>query len=151
MDWVPFTYVKKGAAKKKDKEDAPFPIQPKKVSLVGYKDAFHMSLKWNGVSASRKVDFFAYWSGSGSAVALIASSVYRRDHFDMAPANESDMSVFDRQMKALKLLTGEHDDEYAKDLFARIEPRTCSQGTAEWLSIDSLLELRVRCALLSCQ
>jgi hypothetical protein len=108
MEWVPFTYVKKGAAKKKGKEDdAPFPLQPKKVSLVGYKDAYQMSLKWNGWSASCKVDFFAYRSGSGSAVALIASSVYRRNHFDLAPVNEADqdwyhnndMSAFDRDRR----------------------------------------------------
>jgi hypothetical protein len=71
---------------------------------------------------------------------LIASSVYRRDHFDMTPVAEidqswyhdKDLSKFDRQKKALTLLVGQHDDEYARDLFARVEPRTCSQGTAEW-------------------
>jgi hypothetical protein len=79
-------------------------------------------------------------TSSGTAVSLIASSMYRRDHFALAPVTEADqgwyhakdMSVFDRKMKALKLLAGEHDDEYAKDLFTRIEPRTCSQGTSEW-------------------
>jgi hypothetical protein len=142
MDWIPITYVKKGGTKKKGKEeDAPFPMQPKKVSLVGYKDAYHMSLKWKGSSAAgRKVDLFAYRSGSGTAVSLIASSVYRRDHFDLAPVTEADqgwyhdkdLPLFHRQLKGLKLLVGKHDDKYAKDLFARIEPRTCSQGTPEW-------------------
>jgi hypothetical protein len=62
MDWVPLTYVKKGGKAKSKEEDAPFPMQPKTVSLGGYKDSYHMSLKWSGWSASRNVDFFAYRS-----------------------------------------------------------------------------------------
>ena len=141
MDWVPLTYTK---LKKEDSEsDSTFPQSPLKIPMVGFKDSYHMSLKWKGSkSAVRKVDMFGYRSGSGSAVSIIASSVFRKDHFDFVPVDERDqvwyhnkeLSFFERRKHGMSLLAGEQDDSHVRTLLEEMEPRTCTQGTADWFA-----------------
>ena len=90
MDWVSLSYSKQKKDANPTSADGSkdgskiFPDSPlQMIPMAGYKDSYHMSLDWKGTkSMNQKVDMFGYRSGSGSAVSIIASSVFRKDHYD---------------------------------------------------------------------
>ncbi len=137
QDWVPLTFDRQNTV------ETQFPKKPKDVPKIGFKDSFHMELKWKGgkQTAVRKVACLAYRSGTGTAVAIAISSRYRRIHWDLVPAtsagqrwyHDKSLSLEEKQKKAMVLLAGTDPDGKCADLIlASMEPRTCSQGTADW-------------------
>ena len=133
IDWVPFTYDH-------DKWK-PFPLKPKNIPKIGFKDSFHMTTQWKGKAGSgiRKLACMGYCSGTGTAVSIAISARYRRPLWDFVPKDNSmwchDRSIpeHEKKKKLMRLLVGEDpNDDCIDRLFDVMEPRTCGQGTIDW-------------------
>lgn len=142
MDWVPLSYTKKKETSD-EKGKAVFPNGPLQIPMAGYRDSYHMALDWKGTrNTVRRVDMFGFRSGSGSAVSIIASSVFRKDHFDFIPQDEADqvwyhdktLSHSQRQKHSMKRLVGTEKAEHLATLLDEMEPRTCTQNTSDWFA-----------------
>lgn len=83
IDWVPFTHD--------HDKFKPFPLKPRNIPKVGFKDSFHMTTQWKAKAGAgiRKLACIGYRSGKGTAVSIAISTCCRRPLWDFVPKDNS--------------------------------------------------------------